>query len=81
MPYAQALKALGATRALVVHGADGLDELTTTDVTHFAGLEDGRITESTLAPEEAGLTRASLADLKGGDAAHNAAALTRLLDW
>lgn len=79
-PYTEALKALGATRAMVVHGADGLDELTTTDVTHFAALEDGLITEGTLAPEDAGLKRASLADLKGGGAAANAAALTRLLD-
>jgi anthranilate phosphoribosyltransferase len=78
-PYAQALKALGSVRALVVHGADGLDELTTTDVTHFASLENGEVTRGTMAPEDAGLTRASLADLKGGDAAHNAAALTRLL--
>ena len=78
-PYAEALKALGSMHALVVHGADGLDELTTTDVTHFASLEDGRITHGHLTPEDAGLKRASLADLGGGDAAHNAAALTRLL--
>ena len=79
-PYAEALRRLGAVRAMVVHGADGLDELTTTDVTHFASLEDGRIDIGTIAPEDAGLKRASLSDLKGGDAARNAAALTRLLD-
>jgi anthranilate phosphoribosyltransferase len=80
VPYAEALRALGSDRAMVVHGADGLDELTTTDVTHFASLEDGHITSGIIAPEDAGLARATLADLKGGDAGHNAAALKRLLD-
>jgi anthranilate phosphoribosyltransferase len=80
VPYAEALRALGSTRALVVHGADGLDELTTTDVTHYASLENGQITTGTVAPEDAGLTRASLADLKGGTPAENAARLRALLD-
>jgi len=79
-PYAQALKALGSERALVVHGADGLDELTTTGVTYFASLEHGRVTLGEITPEDAGLGRATLQDLKGGDAAQNAAALRRLLD-
>ena len=73
-PYAQALQALGSSRALVVHGEDGLDELTTTGKTFTASLEDGRITRGEITPEDAGLKRASLADLKGGDAAQNAAA-------
>jgi anthranilate phosphoribosyltransferase len=80
LPYAQALQALGSVRALVVHGADGLDELTTTDVTHFASLENGRIAQGEIAPEDAGLPRARLSDLKGGSAADNAAALSRLFD-
>jgi anthranilate phosphoribosyltransferase len=79
-PYAEALKALGSTAALVVHGADGLDELTTTDVTYFARLKDGQISQGEIAPEQAGLPRASLTDLKGGSAADNAAALKRLVD-
>ncbi len=79
-PYAQALKALGSERALVVHGADGLDELTTTGVTYFASLENGTITLGEITPEEAGLARATLQDLKGGDAIRNAAALRQLLD-
>ena len=78
LPYAQALQALGSTSALVVHGADGLDEITTTAVTYYARLENGAISQGEIAPEQAGLTRASLSDLKGGDAAQNAAALTRL---
>jgi anthranilate phosphoribosyltransferase len=77
-PYAEALKALGSSRALVVHGDDGLDEITITDVTHFASLENGQVTEGRIAPEDAGLGRARLADIKGGSAADNAAALKRL---
>ena len=77
-PYAEALKALGSVRALVVHGADGLDEVTITDVTHFASLENGHITEGQIAPEDAGVNRAKLADIKGGTAADNAQALKRL---
>jgi len=80
VPYAEALKALGCTRALVVHGADGLDELTTTDVTYYASLEMDRITTGTIAPEDAGLARANLSDLKGGTPAENAARLRALFD-
>ncbi len=58
----------------MVHGADGLDELTTTDVTHYASLENGQITTGTIAPEDAGLNRATLADLKGGNGVENAPA-------
>jgi anthranilate phosphoribosyltransferase len=78
-PYAEALRTLGCERAMVVHGADGLDELTTTDVTNVASLVDGVITLSQVAPEDAGVRRATLADLKGGDGKHNAQALRRLL--
>ena len=70
VPYAEALKALGSDTRLVVHGRDGLDEVTTTDVTHVAVLDRWRRSRTReIAPEEAGLPRASLADLKGGDAA------------
>ena len=79
VPYAEALRALGCERAMVVHGRDGLDELTTTDITYVASLTDGAITRSEIAPEDAGLTRASLADLQGGVAAENAQALTALV--
>ena len=81
VPMAEALRDLGAQRAWIVHGADGLDEITTTDVTHVASLEaDGSIREFTLSPKDAGLPRASLDDLKGGEPKENAAALHRLLD-
>ncbi len=80
VPYAEALNVLGSQRALVVHGADGLDELTTTAVTYYTSLEDGQISQGEFTPEQAGLKRASLSDLKGGSAADNAAALRRLFD-
>ncbi|HEV7959947.1 MAG TPA: anthranilate phosphoribosyltransferase [Rhizomicrobium sp.] len=78
-PYAEALRALGCERAMVVHGRDGLDELTTTDITYAAILEDGAITQTEIAPEDAGLKRSSLEALKGGGAAENAQALRVLL--
>jgi len=79
-PYAQALKALGSTHAFIVHGRDGLDEVSISGGTLVAALDNGVITTRELVPEDAGLARANLSDLKGGDASHNAAALTRLLD-
>jgi anthranilate phosphoribosyltransferase len=77
-PYAEALKALGSERAMVVHGADGLDEITLTGPTHYTSLENGVVTEGQIVPEDAGLPRAGLEQIRGGDAACNAAALTRL---
>ena len=78
MPYAEALKALGTERAMVVHGADGLDELTTTDVTYVATLKDGIVSRGEIAPEDAGLRRTRMADLQGGTAPENAEALKAL---
>jgi anthranilate phosphoribosyltransferase len=80
VPYAEALKALGSSRAFIVHGHDGLDEVSISAATQMAVLENGIVTSRELAPEDAGLTRRPLAEIRGGDAAHNAAALTRLLD-
>jgi anthranilate phosphoribosyltransferase len=79
LPLAEVLQKLGAEHVWVVHGADGLDELTTTGVTYVAELKDGKIRDFEVTPEEAGLPRASLQDLKGGDTACNALALTDLL--
>ncbi len=59
---------------------DGLDEVSISAATQMAVLENGTVTSRELAPEDAGLTRRPLAEIRGGDAAHNAAALTRLLD-
>jgi len=80
VPVATALKDLGAERAFVVHGADGLDEITTTGDTLVAELNpDGTIEEAVWTPEMAGLPRAPLSALQGGDPAENAAALRALL--
>lgn len=78
-PIAQVLKNLGSTHAWVVHGSDGMDELTTTGVTTVAELHNGDISVFEVTPEDAGLPRSDIASLKGGDAAHNAAALRALL--
>lgn len=80
-PMAAALRDLGAERAWIVHGHDGLDELTTTGESHVAELRpDGEIRSFSVTPEEAGLKRASLDQLKGGDPRFNARALEALLD-
>lgn len=77
-PIAHVLKQLGAESAWVVHG-DGLDEMTTAGTTHVAALEDGTVRTFVLTPEEAGLERASISDLKGGDGEHNGKALRAVL--
>lgn len=72
-PVAKALSALGTKGALVVHGSDGLDELTLTGVTHIARVAaDGTVTRDELDPRSLGLTLCSLEQLKGGDPAENA---------
>jgi anthranilate phosphoribosyltransferase len=78
-PVAEALGQLGLDRALVVNGQDGMDEITTTTATWAASLENGKVSEIEITPEQIGLERATLADLKGGDAAHNALAIESLL--
>jgi anthranilate phosphoribosyltransferase len=79
-PMAQVLRNLGSERVWLVHGSDGLDEMTTTGPTFVVALENGAIRSFEVTPEEAGLARASAADLKGGDPAHNASALRAVLD-
>jgi len=79
-PLAKVLGALGAERVWVVHGSDGLDEITTTGPTHVAELADGKVKTFEVKPEDVGLKRASAADLKGGDAAANAAAVRAVLE-
>lgn len=78
-PVARTLQALGAERAWVVHG-DGLDEITTTGETRIAALVDGDVELLTTTPDEVGLSRHKREDLRGGDAAFNAAALRAVLD-
>lgn len=78
-PMAQVLGKLGAERAWVVHGSDGLDELTTTGPSIVASLEDGKVTTFEVSPADAGLPTAKPEDLKGGDGAFNAAAMRAML--
>ncbi|MFN6999433.1 MAG: anthranilate phosphoribosyltransferase [Elioraea tepidiphila] len=78
-PLAETLGRLGAERAWVVHGSDGLDELTVTGESHVAEWHEGRVREFTVKPADAGLKLASPAALKGGDAAENAEALRAVL--
>ena len=77
-PLAHVLKDLGSEHVWLVHG-DGLDEMTTTGTTQVVELKDGTIRGFAVTPEEAGLPRARLEDLKGGDGAHNARALRAVL--
>ncbi len=78
-PLAQVLKNLGAERAYVVHGADGLDEITTSGSTFIAALENGAVKTFEITPEEVGLPRVAPDALKGGDADLNAKALRMVL--
>ena len=78
-PMAGALLALGAERALVVHGDDGLDELTTTDGNHAALVSAGKVEAMTIDPLELGLGKASLAVLGGGSASENADMIRQIL--
>ena len=77
---AEALSMLGLHRALVVHGRDGLDEITITGPTRVAEARDGSVRTYEVDPEEFGMKRATLADLAGGDAAENAAIVRSILD-
>ena len=79
VPYAEALKALGSSHAWIVHGRDGLDEISISGPTQIAVLDQGAITTREITPEDAGLERWPLAEIRGGDAAHNATALRHLL--
>jgi len=78
-PIAHVLKNLGAEHVWVVHGHDGMDELTTTGATSIAELKDGEVRVFEITPADAGLQPARLTDLIGGDAEVNAAAIRRVL--
>jgi anthranilate phosphoribosyltransferase len=80
VPYAEALRALGSTRAFIVHGRDGLDEVSISGPTQVAVLDAGIVTTREITPEEAGLPCWPLAGIQGGDAGHNAGAMRRLFD-
>jgi anthranilate phosphoribosyltransferase len=75
---AEALSLLGLRRAMVVHGLDGLDEITITGPTRIAEVNNGTVRTYEVTPEEFGMKRSSLEDLSGGDAAVNAAIIREL---
>ncbi len=79
-PVAEALRALGTESALVVHGRDGLDELTVTTSSDAVRLHEGELTRLVVDPSEQGIGAASLADLAGGDASTNAVLLREILE-
>ncbi|MEK7801642.1 MAG: anthranilate phosphoribosyltransferase, partial [Pseudomonadota bacterium] len=80
IPFARVLKELGSHSALIVHGSDGLDEITLTGSTHYAFLKNGTITEGVFTPDDFGLSYIKSDDIRGSDAVTNASALTALLD-
>ena len=79
-PFAEALDKLGTRHAWIVHGADGLDELSTTGNNQIVQLRGGKIKSFTLNPSELGLKTASLEEIKGGSPEVNATALRQLLE-
>jgi anthranilate phosphoribosyltransferase len=78
-PLAQVLKNLGSESAWVVHGSDGLDEITLSGPTHVAALDNGTVRSFEIAPEDAGFQRVKPDALRGGDAGENAQALREVL--
>ncbi|MBI1275128.1 anthranilate phosphoribosyltransferase [bacterium] len=80
LPMAEALRMLGCQHALIVHGHGGLDELSTNGPSRLVELKQGRILEVEFSPAQLNITPPAANALEGGDAAFNAAALTRLLD-
>lgn len=79
-PIAEALRDLGVEHVWVVHGHDGLDEITTTGPTNVSEVKDGTLTSFTVSPQSYGIEMTSLDDLRGGKPAKNAEALRDLLD-
>jgi len=77
---AEVLRLLGTEHAFVVHGADGLDEITTTAASQIAEVANGEVTLGEIAPEEVGLSHARPEDLRGGDVAENVAITRAVLD-
>jgi anthranilate phosphoribosyltransferase len=78
-PLAKVLGRLGSERAIVVHGSDGLDEITTAGPTSIASLENGTVRTFEISPEDVGLPKADPTRLLGGDAEANAGALLSVL--
>src|SRR3546814_8303068 len=79
-PLAEVMGKLGSDKVWVVHGSDGLDEITTTGPTYVSEISGGKLRHFEITPEEAGLPRARMEDLKGDEPTANAAALRSVLN-
>ena len=79
-PMAEALRDIGVDHVWVVHGHDGMDEITTTGPTSVTEVKGGTLREFTITPQEFGVPLATLESLRGGQPSENALALTELLD-
>jgi anthranilate phosphoribosyltransferase len=71
---------LGTIRAFVVHGADGLDEISNTGESHISEVREGVVRNVVVRPEDFGMPRAAIRDLQGGDRAENAQIIRQVLD-
>ena len=78
-PMAEVLGKLGAEKAWVIHGSDGIDELTTTGPSYVSAYENGKVTNFEVSPADAGIPFSKTEDIKGGDAEENAKAMTAML--
>jgi anthranilate phosphoribosyltransferase len=78
-PLARALAELGTLRAFVVHGADGLDEISNTGPSRISEVHEGVVRNSTVRPEDFGIDRATIQDLRGGDRGENAQIIRQIL--
>jgi anthranilate phosphoribosyltransferase len=78
-PIAQVLRELGTIRAFVVHGADGLDEISTTGESRVSEVREGAVRTFVVRPEDCGIARAHIRDLRGGNREENAEIIRRIL--
>jgi len=79
-PLAEVLQQLGSHHVLVVHAADGLDEISIGSETYVAELKDGEVSEYTIQPEDFGMQRASLDNIRAADSEHSLAIINQVLD-
>jgi anthranilate phosphoribosyltransferase len=81
LPMLEALKRSGSEKVFIVHGMDGMDEVTISDNSLIAKLEDGKISNiEIINPEDFGIKKSALEEIKGGDAKYNAAQITKLFE-
>ena len=80
LPFAEALNKMGSSNAWIIHGRDGLDEVSLSEVTDIVQLKDGVISEHTIDPEIYGFKKNTLESIKGGDPKYNAIELRQLLE-